>query len=324
MPKLGESTATYSHHGYQIQSVLVPKDKFSKSEAIKYIRKHFQYKKIDSTQRPRFYSFRQIDPTKNSKSHCIGIADGSVDTDPNNRPLRSEKYFTKILDNGVELVFEKPPIGKDGIKPRDLGGSLKVNEIYRVIKNGYEWPKLKDIPQFKNIKDLSSNYHQVYENKKDKRIILNYTGSKGAIDLLNNIDYLLQTYPLTPRFLKAKEIFNKVLKRYPNYTITLVSHSQGGIITRELSRLYGDSIFEIIAVNPAESSFVEDIKSFFGEGKRNKENEYNIKSELDFASFFSTKGKNDIVVPKLSNDLIQEHRSEILLRLNPDLDIGRK
>jgi hypothetical protein len=300
MPKLGESTATYSHHGYQIQSVLVPKDKFSKSEAIKYIRKHFQYKKIDSTQRPRFYSFRQIDPTKNSK------------------------YFTKILDNGVELVFEKPPIGKDGIKPRDLGGSLKVNEIYRVIKNGYEWPKLKDIPQFKNIKDLSSNYHQVYENKKDKRIILNYTGSKGAIDLLNNIDYLLQTYPLTPRFLKAEEIFNKVLKRYPNYTITLVSHSQGGIITRELSRLYGDSIFEIIAVNPAESSFVEDIKSFFGEGKRNKENEYNIKSELDFASFFSTKGKNDIVVPKLSNDLIQEHRSEILLRLNPDLEIGRK
>ena len=134
----------------------------------------------------------------------------------------------------------------------------------------------------------------------------------------------MQTYPLTPRFLKAKEIFNKVLKRYPNYTITLVSHSQGGIITRELSRLYGDSIFEIIAVNPAESSFVEDIKSFFGEGKRNKENEYNIKSELDFASFFSTKGKNDIVVPKLSNDLIQEHRSEILLRLNPDLDIGRK
>jgi len=204
------------------------------------------------------------------------------------------------------------------------GGSLKVNEIYQVIKNGYEWPKLKDIPQFKFIKDLSSKFHQVYKNDKQKRIILNYTGSKGVFDLLNNIDYLLQTYPLTPRFLKAKDIFNKVLKEFPTYTITLVSHSQGGIITRELSRLYGDEIFEIIALNPAESSFVEDIKSFFGEGKRNKENEYNIKSELDFASFFAKKSKHDIVIPKESNDIIKEHKSEILLRLNPDLEIGRK
>jgi hypothetical protein len=58
--KLGESTATHSHHGFQIQSVLVPKSKFSKEEAVKYIKQHFEYKKIDSTQRPNFYSFRQI------------------------------------------------------------------------------------------------------------------------------------------------------------------------------------------------------------------------------------------------------------------------
>jgi hypothetical protein len=309
--KLGETTATHSHHGFQIQSVLVPKNKFSKSEAVKYIKEHFEYKKIDSTQRPNFYSFRQLDPTKNSK------------------------YFTKILDNGVELVFEKPPIGPNGIKPHFLpksniverekiGGSLKVNQIYQVIKNGYTWSDLKPIPQFTFIKDLSSKYHQVYENKEDKKIILNYTGSKGAIDLLNNIDYLLQTYPLTPRFLKAKEVFNKVLKMFPNYSITLVSHSQGGIITRELSRLYGDEIFEIIALNPGESSFVEDIKSYFGEGKRNKEHEYTIKSEVDFASFFAKKGKNDIIIPKVSNNPIKEHKAEILFRLNPDLEIGRK
>jgi len=111
---------------------------------------------------------------------------------------------------------------------------------------------------------------------------------------------------------------------FPNYSITLVSHSQGGIITRELSRLYGDEIFEIIALNPGESSFVEDIKSYFGEGKRNKEHEYTIKSEADFASFFAKKGKNDIIIPKVSNNPIKEHKAEILLRLNPDLEIGRK
>lgn len=321
MPKLGESTATHSHHGYKLQSVLVPKDKFSKSEAIKYIRKHFQYKKIDSTQRPNFYSFRQIDPTKNSK------------------------YFTKVLADGVELIFEKPPIGPNGIKPREVfgqvfegskgnevdrrpvkseGGALKVNEIYQFISNGYNWPDLKPIKGYKFIKDLSNTFHQVYENRPQKRIILNYTGTKGIIDWMNNLDYILQTYTLWPRFQNAKAALDNVLKRYPNYKITLVSHSQGGIITRELSRIYGDELFEIISLNPGGMSIIEGIRSIGQEGKRNKKNEYTIKSELDFASFFANKGNNDIIIPRESGDIVKEHMPNILIRLNPDLEIGRK
>jgi hypothetical protein len=329
--KLGESTATHSHHGFQIQSVLVPKSKFSKEEAVKYIKQHFEYKKIDSTQRPNFYSFRQIAPTKNSK------------------------YFTKILDNGIELVFEKKPIGPNGIKPHFLpssdglrpstdsknltkngdaffyetaamaGGSLKVNEIYQVIKNGYEWPELKPLKGYKYLKDLSNTFHQVYENKKDNRIIVNYTGTKGIIDWLNNLDYILQTYTLFPRFQNAKAVLDKVLKRFPNYKITLVSHSQGGIITRELSKLYGDELFEIIALNPGNMSVIEGVKTFFGDDKKRiKENEYTIKSEADFASFFAKKNKNDIIITNETGDIIKEHGTDILFRLNPDLEIGRK
>jgi hypothetical protein len=299
--KLGETTATHSHHGFQIQSVLIPKDKFTRDEAIKYVRKHFQYKKIDSTQRPRFYSFRQFDPTPNSK------------------------YFTKVLDNKVELVFEKRPIGPGGVKPRELeGGSLTVTELYKFIKNGYDWPDLKPISQYKLIHDLSDNFHQVYLNKIQKRIIINYTGTKGIIDWLSNLDYILQTYTLWPRFKNAKAVLDQVLKQYPNYKITLVSHSQGGIITRELSRLYGDELFEIISLNPGGMSFVEGIKSAFGEGKRKRENEYTIKSEFDFASFFANPNKNDIVIPRESGDIVKEHSPVILFRLNPDIEIGRK
>jgi hypothetical protein len=298
---LGETTATHSHHGFQIQSVLLPKDKFSRDEAIKYVRKHFQYKKIDSKQRRNFYSFRQFDPTKNSK------------------------YFTKVLDNGVELVFEKKPIGSDSIKPRELeGGSLTVNEIYKFIENGYNWPELKPIGQYKLIKDLTSNFHQVYQSKSQNRIIINYTGTKGIIDWLNNLDYILQTYTLWPRFKNAKEVLDQVLKRYPNYKITLVSHSQGGIITRELSRLYGDELFEIISLNPGGMSVIEAIRSSTGEGKRNKKNEYTIKSEFDFASFFAKPNKNDTIIHRESADIVKEHSPSILFRLNPDLEIGRK
>ena len=320
MPKLGKTTATHSHHGFQIQSVLVPKDKFSKEEAIKYIKQHFEYNKIHET--PSYFRFRQIAPTKNSK------------------------YFTKVLADGVELVFEKPPIGPNGIKPREVfgqvfkgskdnevdrrpvkseGGSLKVNEIYQVIKNGYEWPDLKPLKGYKYLKDLSNTFHQVYKNEKQKRIIVNYTGTKGIIDWLNNLDYILQTYTLFPRFQNAKAVLDKVLKRFPNYKITLVSHSQGGIITRELSKLYGDELFEIIALNPGNMSVIEGVKTFFGDDKKRiKENEYTIKSEADFASFFAKKNKNDIIITNETGDIIKEHKTDILFRLNPDLEIGRK
>ena len=304
MPKLGETTATHSHHGFQIQSVLVPKDKFTREEAIKYVRKHFQYKKIHTT--PAYFRFRQFDPTKNSK------------------------YFTKVLADGIELIFEKKPIGPDGIKPRgdaSQGGMLTVTEIHKFIENGYNWPDLKPIMQYKLIKDLSSNFHQVYKSHSQKRIIINYTGTKGIIDWLNNLDYILQTYTLWPRFKNAKVVLDKVLKQYPNYKITLVSHSQGGIITRELSRLYGDELFEIISLNPAGSSFIEAIRSSTGDGKRNREHEYTIKSEFDFASFFANPNNNDVIIHRSDasrGDIVKEHSPDILFRLNPDLEIGRR
>jgi len=290
---LGESTATHSHHGFQIQSVLVPKDKFSKSEAIKYIRKHFEYKKIDSTQRPNFYSFRQIDPTKNSK------------------------YFTKVLDNGVELVFEKPPIGKDSIKPRDLeGGSLKVSEIYKFIKNGHVDANIREkIAGYTFIDKLSGRYSQVYQNKKNKIIVINYSGSREWSDWINNLDYMFRTYNISARYKNAKSLLEKVLKDYPNYKIKLIGYSQSGIIVREMAKLYGDELFEIISLNPGNLSIYE------GDAP---EHEYVIKSDLDFASYFRRPEKNDIIIPSKTSNIATEHLPEILFRLNPDLEIGRK
>jgi hypothetical protein len=291
---LGETTATHSHHGFQIQSVLVPKDKFSRDEAIKYVRKHFQYKKIDSKQRRNFYSFRQFDPTKNSK------------------------YFTKILDNGVELVFEKRPIGPDGIKPRELeGGSFKVSDIYKFIKNGYFKPDDREnITGYKLLDELSTKHFQVYQNKKQKIIVINYTGTMELVDWLNNWNYVFRTYNLSTRYKRAKDILEKVLKDYSGYQIRLISHSQSGIIVRELAKVYENEIFEIISLNPANLSVNED--------KHAPVNEYVIKSDLDFASYFRKPEKNDLIIKSETNNLITEHLPEILFRLNPDLEIGRK
>lgn len=291
--RLGESTATRSHHGFKIQSVLVPKDKFSKSDAIKYIRKHFQYKKIDSTQRPNFYSFRQIDPTKNSK------------------------YFTKVLADGVELVFEKPPIGPDGIKPRELeGGSLKVSEIYKFIKNGHVDDNIREkIAGYTLIDQLSGKHSQVYQNKKKKIIVINYSGTREWSDWINNLDYIFRTYNLSARYKNAKALLETVLKDYPKYKIKLIGYSQSGIIVRELAKVYSDEIFEIISLNSGNLSIYE------GDAP---EHEYVIKSDLDFASYFRRPEKNDIIIPSETSNIATEHLPEILFRLNPDLEIGRK
>lgn len=69
-----------------VQSVLVPKSKYNRDEAISYVRKHFDYKKIDSNQRKNFYSFRQEEPTKLKNKGYNG-------------------YITKVLPNKVELVI---------------------------------------------------------------------------------------------------------------------------------------------------------------------------------------------------------------------------
>jgi len=72
-------------------------------------------------------------------------------------------------------------------------------------------------------------------------------------------------------------------------------------------------------------SFIEGIKTSFGDDKKRiKENEYTIKSEFDFASFFAKKNKNDIIILNETGDIVREHGTEILFRLNPDLEIGRK
>jgi ribosomal protein S15P/S13E len=63
-----------------VQSVIVPRDKFTLDEAINYVKQHFKMTKIDI--KPNYYRFRQFHPRPNAK------------------------YFTKKLDNGIMLIID--------------------------------------------------------------------------------------------------------------------------------------------------------------------------------------------------------------------------
>ena len=203
-----------------VQSVLIPKKYFTQKQAIQYIKKHFQFKKIDETK--KYYRFRQFKPNKNSH------------------------YISKKISNGVILVIEY-----NG----EMGGSLPVSIIYNSINNGYKKTEGEEIH---NIGDdyilntnLSSHEIQVYVNENEKRIIINFVGTYKALDWLNNYQYVMGNYRKTRRFRHAKETVKKVINEYPSYQISLIGHSQSAVITREMGKDYGDKIFEIINLNGA-------------------------------------------------------------------------
>ena len=74
-------------------------------------------------------------------------------------------------------------------------------------------------------------------------------GEMAGIDWSNNIVYAgsSSAYKLTSRYKRAKAVQDAVHKKYKNYEVNTVSHSQGGII----SHLLGGESKNSITLNPA-------------------------------------------------------------------------
>jgi hypothetical protein len=261
-----------------IQSVLVPKNKFTRKQAINYIKKHFKFIKIDDNQRKNFYSFRQFNPTYGSN------------------------YSTKKLKNGVELVFEY----------KNIGGSLPVKTIYKSIKNGYSYPKIEDLDDgFVFSKNGSDKEIQLYVNEKEKRIIINFIGTYTLFDWSNNYSYVIGKYKDTKRFKRAMEAFLKITDDYPNYKVILVGHSQSAVITNLLNRDFPNRIYEVINLNGANL------------GENERDNEYNIRSKMDLVSLLHKPTSRDIIIDNKTNNILTEHKPDILKRLEQNREIGK-
>jgi hypothetical protein len=269
-----------------IQSVLVPKSKFTKNEAIKYVKKHFKFKKLDENQRKNFYSFRQFNPTKGSN------------------------YSTKILKNGVELVLEYRRTTNPS-REKNKGGSLPVKTIYKSIKNGYSYPEIEDLDGFVFNKYGSDKEIQLYVNEKEKRIIINFIGTYTLFDWSNNYSYVMGKYKKTKRFKRARDAFIKITDNYKDYKVILVGHSQSAVITNLLNQEFPHKIYEVINLNGANL------------GEKEKDNEYNIRSEMDLVSLLHKPTKRDVIINNDTYNIITEHKPDILKRLNQDREIGR-
>jgi hypothetical protein len=152
--------------------------------------------------------------------------------------------------------------------------------------------------------EISNETTAVYFNPKTSKGVVIHRGTRGGLDWFNNYAYLKNVYKYTPRYRNGREAHRKADKKYGRENLDILSHSQGGILSREL----GTKNQNIITLNPA--------KIF----ESKKDNETIIKSKGDVVSFLA---KGDIEIPNETSNPITEHKVDILLRLPQEQMLGR-
>jgi hypothetical protein len=210
------------------------------------------------------------------------------------------------------ILWNKPTIEASLADYRETFGlGLSAKKVEYMTSSAYKDTKqVGNIGKFVLDPKLSTDETKVWVNHSKKEVAVSNRGTKGMLDWLNNAAFAMGKYDITPRFQRAKSIQNAVLKKYKGYKITNLGHSQGGIITKKLND--AGMTDAVINVNPAVMPME----------RKPKKNETTIKSSTDVVSVFHRKGANDIVLKDKTGNLLEEHKTNIVGRLDPKQVIG--
>jgi len=178
------------------------------------------------------------------------------------------------------------------------GSGLQANTLKSMIKSTYNrsevdgWNKVMDSPEVSAFEHPSG------------QVVVALRGTEGtAKDWSNNAVYGLggeTAYKLTPRYKRAKKRVAKLEKKYNPEDITLVGHSQSGLI----AELLPTKAREIISLNSA--SRPQDM--FYNKKKKNL---YRIRAKFDPVSMFNISNPEYTINEKNLNPL-RQHSPNIL------------
>ena len=189
------------------------------------------------------------------------------------------------------------------------GRAVSSKHIKKFIDASYDKNPSKNIDQYNIDEELSNEHAKTYHDPKTGHTVVVHRGTSGASDWLNNLSYGLGRYKKTDRYKTGKDIQNKANEKYGAENISTLGHSQGAILAREL----GKGGKEVITLNPAYM------------GEKEGDNEHTIRSSSDVVSGLKNylKGGNDTTIKsKNPFNILGEHSSDILDRMNPDQMIG--
>jgi len=196
-----------------------------------------------------------------------------------------------------------------------VGGKVTVGNLKGIIKNGYQKDKIDDINDYKLDKELSGERVQVYHNPKTNHTIINHRGTKGLQDVITDIRLLFGDKS-SERFQHFKEVSEKAHEKYKDSNITQVGHSLGAQLAKEANVKRND---ETVTYNGATTPL-----DLFNQ---QKSNEYNIRTSIDPISAIQQyqpfqKPESNIVIPSTSYNLLDEHKSHALNRLDPNMVVS--
>ena len=241
---------------------------------------------------------------------------GSFTKQFNNRPpeLRHlhdlHSYATYVLHNPQDFntrTERRARFYLNMLDPTPKGGKLQVKIFKEMIENSYRHDKTQ-IGNFM-IQPISTREVQVWTNFQSRHLVIVFTGTYTALDWLNNYEMAKGNYQSTRRFKTAKRIFEESLAQFPDFKVTLLGHSQAGMIVH----LLNDSrVYEALSYNPA----------WFPTTSQ-KSNEYIVKTSGDPVSIMVRPNeKNTIIKSKTSNPL-REHSTTPLGELDQNKMIGK-
>ena len=178
------------------------------------------------------------------------------------------------------------------------GSGLKANTLKSMIKSTYDrsevegWNKIMDTPEVTGFKHPSG------------QVVVALRGTEGtAKDWSNNAVFGLGgelAYKQTPRFKRAKERVAQLEKQYNPEDITLIGHSQGGLLAEIVPSNARERITLNKATRPQDFLF-----------RRRKKNQYDIRSRFDPVSFFPLQ-KSNYTIDGVSLNPLAQHSPDIL------------
>ena len=178
------------------------------------------------------------------------------------------------------------------------GGGLKANTLKSMIKSTYDrsqvegWQKIMDTPEVTGFKHPSG------------QIAVALRGTEGTLtDWQNNAVFGLggeTAYKMTPRYKRAKERVAELEKKYNPEDMTIIGHSQGGLLAEIVPSNARERITLNKATRPQDFLF-----------RRRKKNQYDIRSRFDPVSFFPLQ-KSNYTIDGVSLNPLAQHSYNIL------------
>ena len=178
------------------------------------------------------------------------------------------------------------------------GSGLKANTLKSMIKSTYDrsevegWQKIMDTPEVTGFKHPSG------------QVVVALRGTEGTlVDWQNNAVYGVGgelAYKMTPRYKRAKERVAELERKYNPEDITLIGHSQSGLIAELLPSKARERITLNKATRPQDFLF-----------RRRNKNQYDIRSRFDPVSFFPLQ-KSNYTIDGVGMNPLKAHSPDIL------------